>query len=134
MSKKRRKVPAGLPAVKMPEDKPEIVPEVPVPETTETLQVEEAEYQIEQDTVFVTDTVCPRCGSPERTAYKEIVPRIYNDRGCVIRYRTKCLGRINPVDKGGNPVVDADGNPVSYECGNRYIVKRLVPRAIKSAS
>ena len=206
MSKKRRKVPAGLPAVKMPEDKPETVPEVLVPETTEdkhiqeeanriramhsigmssygvplrvlvedigkigtgemskreacekygedfiekieeyskelakahgesVVQVEEERYQLEQETVEIVLATCPRCGSTERERLKEISPRIPTGRGLLVRYRTRCLGRINPVDKEGKPVVDADGNPVSYECGNRYRVKALVPNVRREAS
>jgi hypothetical protein len=47
----------------------------------------------------------------------------------VIRYRTTCRGQINPVGKDGKPVVDDGGNPVFYECGNRYKAKAIVPNA-----
>ena len=101
-----------------------------------TVEVEEEKYQLEQETVNIEALLptCPRCGSTERTPLKEISPRLYTDRGCIIRYRTKCRGRINPVDKEGNPVVDQEGKPVSYECGNRYKVKKLVPKVRKAAS
>jgi len=89
--------------------------------------VEEEKYQLDQKTVEAVLATCPRCGSTERTPFKEIAPRIPTGRGLLIRYRTQCLGRINPVDRDGNPVVDTEGNPVSYECGNRYKVKAFVP-------
>jgi hypothetical protein len=38
------------------------------------------------------------------------------------------------VDKDGKPVVDTEGKPVSYECGNRYKVKKLVPKVRREAS
>ena len=98
------------------------------------LVVEEEKYQTEQETVPIVLATCPRCGSTERTPLKEITPRIYTNRGCVIRYRTQCLGRIYPVGKDGMPVVDENGEPVSYECGNRYKAKTLVPNAGKTAS
>jgi len=124
MSRKSRpKIPDVLPAVAASIHEPELQVNAPVIDETER------DYQIEQETVVVMDAVCPRCGSPERDRLREISPRIYTHQGCVIRYRTKCLGRINPVDKDGKPVVDKDGNPVSYECGNRYKIKKLVPRA-----
>jgi hypothetical protein len=132
MSKKNRnahKTPAGIPAIAEPVVKKTPAPTEPEPAAEETLQVEEETYQTEQETVNITLATCPRCGSAERTPLKEISPRIYTDRGCVIRYRTRCLGRIKPVDRDGNPVLDADGKPVSFECGNRYKVKALVPGA-----
>ena len=109
---KSKKLPEGLPPVAEPE-----------------LVVEEEKYQLEQETVDIValPPTCPRCGSTERTPLKEFSPRLETDRGCVIRYRTQCRGRIYPVGKDGMPVVDGDGNPVSYECGNRYKAKTLVP-------
>jgi hypothetical protein len=38
------------------------------------------------------------------------------------------------MGKDGNPVVDEEGKPTSYECGNRYKVKKLVPKTRRSAS
>jgi hypothetical protein len=130
---KRKNVPAGLPPMAA-QIEPEATPE-PVPEVDEPVITVEAEtYQLEQETVQIVFATCPRCGSTERTPLKEITPRIYNARGCHIRYRTRCLGRINPVDRNGEPVVDDEGNPVSYECANRYKVKKLVPKVRRKAS
>jgi len=123
MTRKRRNIPAGVPAIATPEVKKETVEETP----PERLEVENEPYQLDQTTVEMTVATCPRCGSTERTRLKEIAPRILTSRGLLIRYRTQCRGRINPVDRDGNPVVDTEGNPVSYECGNRYKVKTLVP-------
>jgi hypothetical protein len=99
------------------------------------LEVEEEKYQTEQETVCIVETppMCPRCGSTERTRLVEFY-RTENADGHVIFYRTQCRGRIVSVDKDGKIVVDSDGNPVSYECGNRYKVKKLVPKMRKSAS
>ena len=125
MSRKRH-IPNGLPAERTLEDKPGSQERVAVP-PPEHLEVEADAYQTEQETVEIVLATCPRCGSTERTPLKEISPRIPTARGLLIRYRTRCLGRINPVDKDGKPVVDAEGKPVSYECGNRYKVKAFVP-------
>jgi hypothetical protein len=38
------------------------------------------------------------------------------------------------LDKDGNLVVDSDGKPVTYECGNRYKVKKLMQKVQKAAS
>ena len=143
MSKSReRKIPEGLPplppeetAQEPTDDRPQTA--VAEPEIVESeIVVEEEKYQLEQETVDIValPPTCPRCGSTERTRLKEFSPRIETDRGCVIRYRTQCRGRIHPVGKDGNPVVDNDGNLVSYECGNRYKVKKLVPKTRRSAS
>jgi len=126
MTKKRRNIPAGVPAIATPEVKKtkEAVAEMPPPEH---LEIENEPYQLDQTTVEAVLATCPRCGSTERTRLKEIAPRIPTSRGLLIRYRTQCRGKINPVDRDGNPVVDTEGNPVSYECGNRYKVKTFVP-------
>jgi hypothetical protein len=133
MSKKHHP-PTGLPAIAQEEptdSRRQTAEEPPVIES-----VEEEKYQLEQETVDImaVPPTCPRCGSTERTRLKEISPRIPTDRGLVIRYRTKCLGKVQPVDKDGIPVVDADGKPVFYECGNHYKVKKLVPKSCRSAS
>jgi len=120
---KSKKLPAGLPPVAEPIETP-----------TATMTVEEEAYQLEQETVEIVDAVCPRCGSSERTRLKEIAPRIETSRGTLVRYRTQCLGKVQPVDKEGKPVVDEEGKPVFYECGNRYKVKKLVPKTRKAAS
>ena len=131
MSKRmpKRKLPAGLPPIAAPIKEPAPEPEIPVTNETppEHLEVEEEPYQLEQATVEAVLATCPRCGSTERGRLKEISPRIPTGRGLLIRYRTQCLGRINPVDRDGKPVVDTEGKPVSYECGNRYKVKAFVP-------
>jgi hypothetical protein len=137
----KRKIPEGLPPIPEPIDEAasEPVPEPIPPEVAEPeITVEQETYQLEQETVSIMSLppTCPRCGSTERTPLKEISPRIYTDRGCVIRYRTQCLGRINPVDKDGKPMVDNEGKPLSYVCGNRYKVKnscrKFVSRLRKS--
>lgn len=129
MSKKKPTVPAGLPAVAKPVTTPE-------PPSEPAVEVEQEVYQLEQETIEIVAVppTCPRCGSTERTTLKEISPRLTTDRGLIIRYRTRCLGRINPVDRDGSPIVDNDGKPVYYECGCRYKVKKLVPKTRKSAS
>jgi hypothetical protein len=128
---KQKKVPEGLPPIPADAD-PVSVPEVTEPEMT----VEAEAYQLEQETdsIEALPPICPRCGSTERTRLKEISPRLETDRGTVIRYRTQCTGQINPVDKDGKPVVDEEGKPVSYQCGNRYKVKKFVPKRQKAAS
>ena len=141
MSKSReRKVPEGLPPIPPEESVQETAQETADDRRQTTaevvVEVEEETYQLEQETVNITalPPSCPRCGSTERTPLKEIAPRIYTDRGVVIRYRTTCRGRIYPVGKDGKPVVDENGNPVSYECGNRYKVRKLVPKTSRAAS
>ena len=133
---KSKKLPAGLPPVAEPIEKP-ATPESTPPEAAEpAMTVEEEAYQLEQETVTITaePPTCPRCGSTERTRLLEISPRLETDCAVIIRYRTQCRGRIFPVDKEGKPVTDNDGKPISYECGNRYKVKKLVPKTRKSAS
>ena len=118
--------PKGLPPVASP---------VQADQSTETKEAglsseQEREYQIEQETVNITATppACPRCGSLERTPLKEIVPRLYNQHGCVMRYRTQCCGIITPIDPiTGQSILDDDGEPKSYPCGNRYKVRKLIP-------
>jgi hypothetical protein len=92
------------------------------------LEVETNDYQTEQEQVVITAVppACPRCGSTERTPLKEISPRLYTDKGCVVRYRTQRLGTIQPVDEHGIPIADDDGKPKTYICGNRYKVKKLL--------
>ena len=124
-----KKLPAGLPPVAEP------IETATPPEAVEpAMTVEEEAYQLEQETVEIVDAVCPRCGSSERTRLKEIAPRIETSRGTLVRYRTHCLGKIQPVDKEGKPIVDEEGKPVFYECGNRYKVKKLVPKTRRAAS
>jgi len=128
---RRREHPKGLPTVATPikpaDGKRQTAEEVAATLEEATLQVEEEKYQTEQEIVNVMVATCPRCGSADRSRLKVISPRIPTSRGLLIRYRTTCRGRINPVDKEGKPVVDVDGKPVSYECGNRYRVHTLVP-------
>ena len=126
---KSKKLPTGLPPVAEPIEKP-ATPEPTPPEAAEpAMTVEEETYQLEQETVEIVDVVCPRCGSSERTPFKEIAPRIETSRGTLVRYRTQCRGQINPVDKDGKPVVDKEGKPVFYECGNRYKAKKIIPNS-----
>ncbi|GHT10533.1 hypothetical protein FACS1894170_02780 [Planctomycetales bacterium] len=118
MPKNKNNVP-GLPTVAEPmEDEPAVG----------VLEVERINYQPEQEQVFITAVPpsCPRCGSTERSSLKEISPRLYTDKGCVIRYQTQCLGTIQPVDENGIPVVDNKGKPKTYICGNCYKVKKLL--------
>ena len=126
MSKRSKTHESPIPAYSEPESAPlETVAEESTAETK--IVVEEDAYQLEQETVEIVDAVCPRCGSSERTRLKEIAPRIETSRGTLVRYRTQCLGKIQPVDKDGKPVVDGEGKPVSYECGNRYKARKIIP-------
>ena len=135
MSKRSKRPESPIPAYSEPESAAEetVVAESAV--ETEVV-VEEEAYQLEQETVSIeaVPPACPRCGSTERTPLKEISPRIEMSRGILVRYRTQCRGKIQPVDKDGKPVVDAEGKPIYYECGNRYKVKKTVPKTRKSAS
>jgi len=135
MSKRSKTPEPPIPAYSEPESTPE---ETLVEENTAETEivVEEETYQLEQETVTITaePPICPRCGSTERTRLLEISPRLETDSAVIIRYRTQCRGRIFPVDKEGKPVTDKKGKPVSYECGNRYKVKKIVPKVRKSAS
>jgi hypothetical protein len=125
------KAPAGLPAVAKEEE----ADSSPLAEEEQGIVISiEQEYQLDQETVIAVDAVCPRCGSTERNRLREIAPRIPTERGLIVRYRTQCRGPVNPVEKDGNPVVDAEGKPIFYECGNRYKVKKIIPRVHKSAS
>lgn len=117
--------PAGLPPIAAPLDIEETEPPLPSAADQESL---EKEYQTEQEIVSIVamPPTCPRCGSTERTPLKEITPRTYNKQGGTIRYRTKCLGMITPLDRNGKPMLDSAGTPKSFCCGTRYKVSKFV--------
>lgn len=93
-----------------------------------TKKKEKQEYQIEQKVVEIVaePIACPCCGSTERTRLKEISPRLYNDIGCIVRYRTKCLGEVTPIGLDGNPILDDEGKPKTFCCGRKYMVRKRI--------